>query len=91
MARVVITLKIMPTGQEVSLENIQKQAEKEIKNFGGDVGKVETEPVAFGLIALKIYFVMDEAKGTTDPLEEKIAAMEGVNSVQVIDVRRTIG
>jgi len=34
---------------------------------------------------------MDEQKGSTDPLEKEIQAIEGVNSVEVIDVRRAIG
>jgi len=36
-------------------------------------------------------FVMDEAKGSTDDLEKKISEIDGVNSVEVVDVRRTIG
>ena len=34
---------------------------------------------------------MDEAKGTTDPLEADINNIEGVHSVEVTDVRRAIG
>ena len=41
--------------------------------------KTEQEPIAFGLKALKIIFVMDEAKGSTDELESKIKEIEGVN------------
>lgn len=91
MADVVVTLKIMPESPDINLEFLQKSAEKAIKGFGGEVGKVEKEPVAFGLNALKVFFVMDEAKGATDPLEQKIEAIVGVNSVEVTDVRRAIG
>ena len=34
---------------------------------------------------------MDEKLGDTENLENKISTLEGVNSVQVIDVRRAIG
>jgi translation elongation factor EF-1beta len=34
---------------------------------------------------------MDEKLGGTDPLEAKLSEIEGVNSVEVIDVRRAIG
>ncbi|MBW2971238.1 elongation factor 1-beta [Candidatus Woesearchaeota archaeon] len=91
MADVIVTLKIMPESPEVNLKAIQISADSAIKAFGGEVGKVETEPIAFGLKALKIIFVMDEAKGATDPLEEKISALAGVNSVEVTDIRRAIG
>ena len=49
------------------------------------------EPIAFGIKALKITFVMEESKGSTDSLEESIKTIEGVNSVETIDVRRAIG
>ncbi len=91
MAQIIITLKIMPESPDIDLKKIEKQATKKIAKFGGEVGKVEIEPVAFGLKALKLYFVMDEAKGTTDPLEKDIETIKGVNSVEVTDVRRAIG
>lgn len=91
MARVIVTLKIMPTEADTDLDSINEKVSKEIKKFGGEVGKFEIEEVAFGLKALKIYFVLDESKSNLDPLEEAIRGIEGVNSVDVIDVRRAIG
>lgn len=91
MASVIITLKIMPESPEVDLAEIETIGKQKIAEFGGEVGKVEIEPIAFGLNALKLIFVMDESKGATDSLEEDIEAIKGVNSVEVTDVRRTIG
>jgi len=92
MAQVVVTIKIMPESPETDLSSIQKKAEQEIKNFVGETEiKAEQEPIAFGLIALKLLFVMDEEKGSTEELEIKIKSMEGVNSVETVDVRRAIG
>jgi len=92
MAQIVATLKIMPESPESDLSSIQNKAEEEIKKFAGDTQtKIEQEPIAFGLKALKIIFVMDESKGSTDSLEENIKKIEGVNSVEVVDVRRAIG
>ena len=92
MADVVITLTIMPDSPNVDLKKVESEALDKIKSFSGMANyKVEIEPVAFGLKALKILFVMDEAKGATDPLEEDITKIEGVNSVEVTDVRRAIG
>ena len=91
MAQVVITLKVMPGSPDTNLGSLEKEASKLVSVFGGEVGKVEVEPVAFGLKALKIYFVMDESKGATDDLEKQISEIEDVNSVEIIDVRRTIG
>jgi len=43
------------------------------------------------LKALKLIFVSDEERGSTEELENKIAKLENVNSVEVTDVRRAIG
>ena len=92
MANVVITMKIMPESIEEDLNVVQSAAIEKIIAFAG---KTETktlqEPIAFGLNALKIIFVMDEAKGSTDELEKEISCINGVNSVEVSDVRRAIG
>ena len=92
MADVVVTMKIMPDSPEIDLKKVESEALEKIKNFTGmDNYKVEQEPVAFGLKAVKIMFVMPEEKGATDSLEKDISGIEGVNSVEVTDVRRSIG
>ena len=92
MAQVVVTLKIMPSSPQIDLGNIEQKAKAKIVDFSqNDEMKSEQEPIAFGLKALKITFVMDENKGSTDALEEAIKEIEGVNSVETIDVRRAIG
>lgn len=92
MADVILTLKIMPESPEIDLAIVEEQAKKLITEFAGETEtKSEQEPIAFGLKALKIVFVMDESKGSTDELENKIKEIQGVNSVEVVDVRRAIG
>ena len=91
MAQAIVTLKIMPESPDIDLKEIEIAATQEIKVFGGEVGKVEIEPIAFGLKALNLIFVMDEAKGSTESLENIIAKIPGVQSVDVTDVRRAIG
>ena len=92
MAKAIITLKIMPKSPTIDLDKLALEAEKKITVFAGaGERKQEIEPVAFGLKALKITFVMDEAKGSTEPLEKEIIKVKGVNSVEVTDVRRAIG
>lgn len=91
MAEVLITLKVMPDGTEIDIKNLEKLVSKEIKEFGGRIEKIEIEPIAFGLQALKIIFSMDERKGSTESLENKVSDINGVSSVEVTDVRRMIG
>jgi len=92
MANVIITLKIMPESPSVKLDGLFSKIEPLIKKFTGETEfRKEEEPVAFGLKALKITFVMDENKGSTEELEKEIAEIDEVNSVDVIDVRRAVG
>ena len=91
MAQVIITMKIMPESPDADLAKIEEQSKYHIKKFGGEVGKSEHVPVAFGLKSVNLTFVMDESKGGTDELENQIKDIEGVNSAEVIDVRRAIG
>ncbi len=82
----------MPESPETDLAAIQQAAEEKVIAAVGDGDrKVVLEPVAFGLKALKLTFVADESKGSTDELEAAIAGIPGVNSVEVTDVRRAIG
>jgi len=91
MAQVIVTVKIMPESPDSDLKAIEETSKKQIAEFGGEVGKVEIEPIAFGLNALKLFFVMDESKGDTEPLENTLKNIEQVQSVEVTDVRRAIG
>lgn len=92
MASVVVTVNIMPVSPDVNLETLESKAKEEIASFAGEGDtKTEIEPIAFGLKALKIIFVMDESLGSPDVVSEKIASMEGVKSAEVVDVRRAVG
>ena len=93
MAQVIVSLRIMPDSPEADLKAITDAATQKINEFSKDDGdkKIEEVPVAFGLKALQILFVMDEDIGSTDPLENDLATIEHVQSVQITDVRRAMG
>ncbi len=92
MATVILTFKIMPESPDIDLTRVEKQAKDKITTWAGPGDtRVEIEPIAFGLNALKITFLMDEKKGGTETLEEQINTIEGVQSCEVIDVRRAVG
>ncbi|MBI2549786.1 elongation factor 1-beta [Candidatus Woesearchaeota archaeon] len=91
MATVIVTMKVMPSSPDEDLDFIKSAAAGMIAEFGGTVGKTELEPIAFGLKAVVFMFAMAEDLGDTEELEKKIAAISGINSVQVTDVRRAIG
>lgn len=92
MAQVIVTLKIMPESPDADLHEIERQSKSRIASFSGKTEtKTEIVPIAFGLKALKLTFVMEESIGSTESLETEIAAIDNVNSVEVTDVRRAIG
>jgi len=92
MANAIVTIKIMPESPDIDLDNLKIIIkEKIVKFYGEGETRDEIEPIAFGLKAIKITFVMDESKGSPEPLEKELENIEGVNSVEVVDVRRAIG
>jgi len=92
MANAIVTINIMPITTDVSITDLEKAAKEHITSFAGK-GETKTEivPIAFGLRALKITFVMDESLGSPDVVAEKIAGMKEVNSAEIVDVRRAVG
>jgi elongation factor 1-beta len=91
MADAIVTLTIMPESPEIDLTKMEEVISKTVAEFHGEVGKTEVEPIAFGLNALKVIFVIDEAHGATDPIEDAVEKLEGIQSVEVTDVRRALG
>ena len=87
MARVVITLKIMPEGVEVDLEELLARI-KDVVPEGTDVRANEIVPVAFGLKAIRMNVAREESMGGTDDIEEAISALDGVSQVEVEMVSR---
>ena len=92
MATIIITLKIMPESPDIDLSKIENKVKEKITEFAEETEmKTEQEAIAFGLKALKIIFTMDESKGSTEELEDNIKDIEGVQNVEVVDVRRAVG
>ncbi|HII30400.1 elongation factor 1-beta [Candidatus Woesearchaeota archaeon CG08_land_8_20_14_0_20_47_9] len=91
MGVMIVTLRIMPEGVEINLEPIKKRAVEIVTEFGGRGCKAELNEVAFGLKAIMLMFSVDEKLGSTEKLEKKIAAIKGVSSAEVTDLRRAIG
>lgn len=91
MAKMFITIKIMPEGVETDLNSIREKANEIAKRFEAELlDKDIIEPVAFGLKALKLIFLLDESKGSEE-LSNAISELEGVSSAEVVDMRRAIG
>ncbi|MCK4280421.1 MAG: elongation factor 1-beta [Candidatus Thorarchaeota archaeon] len=87
MARVIITLKIMPDGIDMNMDDLLERVKGAIPE-GTDVRANEVIPVAFGLKALRMNVAREEAMGGTDDIEAAISALDGVAQVEVEMVSR---
>jgi elongation factor 1-beta len=87
MARVIITLRVMPEDVDVDLDDLLDRIKKVIPD-GTDVRATEIVPFAFGLKALRMNVARDESMGGTDDIEEAISAQDGVSQVEVEMVSR---
>jgi elongation factor 1-beta len=91
MYNLIATLRVLPESPEIDLESLEKSIGELIPSHM-ELHSVEKEPIAFGLVALKlILLTTDDGKGDVTPVEEGIQALENVSQVEVIDVRRTLG
>ena len=92
MAQVIITFRVMPESPDTDIAAVEKKVKATIAKFTGNSEfRTDVQPFAFGLKALTITFIMDESKGSTEDLEKQVSDLEGVNSVEVTDVRRAVG
>jgi elongation factor 1-beta len=89
MAQAIVQIKIMPESPSANLDIIEKSAENLILKGTKQIKK-EREPIAFGLVAIKILFTWDEAS-STDDLLDSIRKIKEVSSAEIIDFRRAIG
>lgn len=85
MGEVLIRYKVMPTGPEVDLEEIAGKFESFVPSHGR-VSRYEIKPAFFGLKMLEWAVVLDDKKGGSEELENKMTETEGVQSVEVLEM-----
>lgn len=85
-----VKIKIMPDSPIANLDEIEKNISNVVKKASGKIGKIEREPIAFGLNAIIITFSWSE-NADRDSLEETLRKLPHVNSAEIIDFRRAFG
>ena len=81
----------MPESPDVDFAAIEQKALEIIKKSAKGQTKTELVPIGFGIKAIQIIFVMDEALGSPDFMEADMLKIPGVQSFEATDCRRTIG
>ncbi len=87
MAEVLVTIKIMPEGEDVDMDAL---AGRIGKINGGRLNDVQKEPIAFGLVALIASYVLEDKEGGTDNLENALKEIDDVGNVEVTEVSRLL-
>lgn len=83
MGSVAVTFRVMPEGLEVDLESLKVAVRGAL---GPAFRSLQERPIAFGLKAIVAVAIVDDATGGADPLEQALAAIPGVSSVETMDV-----
>lgn len=87
-AKVVATIKVFPEGEGEDLEKLKERLREALPS-NMEIYKIDEEPIAFGLKALKVYVVMPaDIEGGTTSVEDAFSKVEGVGQVEVDLVRQ---
>ena len=85
MGQVAMIYRIMPESPE-KMDGIKKEVEELVKSVGAELNRAEEKPIAFGLKALEITILMDDKSGKSGELEEGMNAIDGVQSMELVDM-----
>lgn len=87
MARLIARIRILPAEAESNLEAAVGSIKGAMPE-GMEMKGHAMEPIAFGLKALVGDFLLEDAEGQMDKLEESIRAIEGVGEIEVMNISR---
>ena len=87
MTKLLLVIKILPTGTEINLDELTSSVKQNLKD-GIELKQSVIEPLAFGLEFIKAQFVLDDAEGQMESLETSIKSVDGVSEFEVLNMSR---
>ncbi len=85
MGTVAIILKVMPESPEVDLNSLKAEIQKKVPS----VKDIREEPIGFGLKALKVAALVNDAGGESDAVEADIQKIAGVERAEIVELTLT--
>lgn len=85
MADVIVGFKVMPATIDEDLDRIEKEIREKVKPQ-----KMSREDIAYGLVAIQIVKLVEDAEGTLDAVEKQLRSIKGVGEIEVTGITRSI-
>jgi len=85
MGCVAVILRVMPESPEINIEDLKKALKVKLPG----IQEIKEEPIGFGLKALKVLAVVNDAGGETDAIEKSLNQVPGVERAEIIEVTLT--
>ncbi|HOT03000.1 MAG TPA: elongation factor 1-beta [Methanolinea sp.] len=85
MGTVAIILKVMPESPEVDLVALKREIQEKVPS----VRDIREEPIGFGLKALKVAAIVNDAGGESDAVESEIQKISGVERAEIVELTLT--
>jgi elongation factor 1-beta len=85
MGSVAVIVRVMPESPEVDLEKLKKALKQRLPG----IQEIREEPIGFGLKALKLAAIINDAGGETDAIENSLNEIAGVERAEIVEVTLT--
>ncbi|MCX6686176.1 MAG: elongation factor 1-beta [Methanoregula sp.] len=82
MGSVAVIARVMPESPDVDLEKLKAALKKKLPG----IQDIKEEPIGFGLKAIKLAAVINDAGGETDAIERSLSEVTGVGRAEIIEV-----
>ncbi|MCX6697821.1 MAG: elongation factor 1-beta [Methanoregula sp.] len=85
MGSVAVIVRVMPESPDVNLVELKKALKQKLPG----IQDMQEEPIGFGLKAIKLAAVINDAGGETDAIEQLLNTIPGVERAEIIEVTLT--